>query len=115
MNYEQLEQRATGTYARKIGGKLRAIDPAIIAMVIDIIMKVIASCIAKGNDAATVKALCENRPVLARLAVRRQMRNSELDRDDAAAVVETVVSLGKEASEADVAAVATMELPLGGE
>jgi hypothetical protein len=115
VNYEELEQRVTEKYAMKTRGKLYAIDPAIIALAIDLIMKLLSGCMAKGNDAATIRALAENRPTLARLAVRRQMRNSDLDRHDAREIMETVVSLGQEATEAEIAAVATMELPLGGE
>lgn len=114
VTYEVLEERATRHYALKTKGRVYGIDPAVIAMILDIVMKLIQGCFAKGNDGKVVKSFADNHPVLARLMVRRQMRNSELNRSDAPAVVEAILAMGQEATAEEIDAAAALELPMDG-
>lgn len=89
MKYNDFESRVVGQYTRQTNKNGKQISPAVIAMIIDIALKILANC---GNFEL------RKRPIIARVLIRQNMSRAELSRPDANDIVETIAELAEGAT-----------------
>jgi hypothetical protein len=95
-------ERLGALYSATVGGPAKAgVD--IISLLVSIVLPLIQGCLNKGGTPASVAAMMKERPVLARLAVRREMRQAHvLGHANAEAIYQTIVEAGNQATAKDV-------------
>lgn len=99
MKYDDLERRVISQYSSQTKKGVKQISPDVIAMIIDIVLKLLANC---GNPAL------RKRPIIARVIIRQQMTRAELNRPDANEIVETIAELAEGATDDEIKALANI-------
>lgn len=99
MKYSDFESRVMSQYVKQTKKNGNQISPAVIAMIIDIALKLLGGC--------TNPAL-RKRPIIARVIIRQHMTRAELGRPDANDIVETVADLAQGATDDEIKTLANM-------
>lgn len=99
MKYNDFELRVLNQYSMHTKQGLKQISPAVIAMIIDIALRLLSNC---SNLAL------RRRPVLARVIIRQHMTRAELSRPDSHDIVETIADLAAGATDDELKTLANM-------
>lgn len=101
MKYNDFEQRVVQQYTTQTKKNGKQISPAVIAMIIDIALKLLANC---GNFEL------RKRPIITRVLIRQNMSRAELSRPDANDIVETIAELAEGATVDEIRSIVSMNL-----
>lgn len=99
MKYDDFESRVVSQYTKQTKKSGKQISPAVIAMIIDIALKLLSSC---------TNPSLRKRPIIARVIIRQHMTRAELGRPDANDIVETIAELAEGATDDELKTLANM-------
>lgn len=106
MTYDDLEGRVITKAAAVTRTDAKRIDPMLIAIIIEVIFKIISSCMFKQSP-RQIKTTA-NRPILSRVVILQNLRDTGLNRTDINSAATIIADLGKDATEADITSIATL-------